>query len=233
MNKKNGRFAEETGKMPSIFDNRPKWFRIQALVLTVVTVGCLIAGPVIAGAVDTLMQKHAMNRLKPTKITVSVEEDRFDSSPNENGVVTKHVQVVNGTGPNAVAAYVRVTLVPHWVNSAGQDVLGSVSSSDLRGLSISGNSFTVGGLTYVLAEDWAEHWFYNGADGCFYYREALAPGAKTTYLLKEVQIDKAFADAVYPGKNVAIDVLTDSVQTEGGAVAKLWGASIAALLPDL
>ena len=50
------------------------------------------------------------------------------------------------------------------------------------------NSYTMGAVTFHLAADWNEHWFYNDKDGYFYCKSVIAIGKKTPPLLDYVTI---------------------------------------------
>lgn len=82
-------------------------------------------------------------------------------------------------------------------------------------------------LTLTLAEGWSDYWFYNETDGYFYYKSALAPGESTEVLITKVTIDNDLLENIDDASDTIqfeLDVLSDSVQTLGGAVSD-YGAS--------
>ena len=84
-------------------------------------------------------------------------------------------------------------------------------------------SFTNGDVTFTLADGWHEYWFYNSTDGYFYYKTAVEAGDSTEQLLASVTISSdTYAILEEYGITLQIDVLTDAIQTEGGAVDARW-----------
>ena len=82
-------------------------------------------------------------------------------------------------------------------------------------------------LTLTLANDWSDYWFYNEADGYFYYKNALEPGESTVVLVTKVTIDNEFLENISNADDTIqfeLDVISDSVQALGGAIAD-YGAS--------
>lgn len=141
---------------------------------------------------------------------------------------TKQVAVKN-TG--TIYAYVRVMLVPSYKFSDSSGVnTATAEGIQFAGMpqSISGNSFVMGDLTLNLfpgtgsvhTNIWSDNWFYvydsGNSVGYFYYKNALAPQATTTLLLNSVTSDTDY-------NNLQIDVIADSIQSDGGAVTDVWG----------
>jgi hypothetical protein len=100
-------------------------------------------------------------------------------------------------------------------------------------LTISGNTFTMGKVTFTLADGWRDKWFYNSVDGYFYYKIALTPGdnketenSVTSTLLSYVTIPRDTEEQLSDDLFLRVDIVADAIQTEGNAVANRWGSSV-------
>jgi hypothetical protein len=169
-----------------------------------------------------------------------------DLTWEENGdsyTAVKEVQILNADkkNENNADAYIRVCLVPRWTGAIisetednENDVLVSselnisfdtlLEEADGTGFptKITGTSYIQGDVTFYLAPDWSDGWLYNPADGFFYCRKKVAPGETTPVLLKSVSVAKETLDKKYQGLKLQIDILSDSIQTEGGAIEARW-----------
>ncbi len=95
------------------------------------------------------------------------------------------------------------------------------SFDDINEVTVSGTSFTNGDVTFNLVSDWSDNWLY--CNGYFYYKKAVDPGETTAQLLESVSISGTTYNTLDKyGLELEIDVLTDGIQTEGGAVDARW-----------
>jgi hypothetical protein len=100
------------------------------------------------------------------------------------------------------------------------------SSSDTTETNKSTNTYTMGAVTFTLANDWFENWIFNPKDGYFYYKTKVAPGEETAMLLEKVSIDASTKGAMdSAGVSLQVDVIADSIQTntDANAIYKRWG----------
>lgn len=169
----------------------------------------------------------------------------------ENGTCTtqKTVQIknVDAEEENNPDAYIRVAIVPRWVTTPAdsQSTIASTFEADvsayqstvtdgnttslvdykpfgkLADISITNNTYTMGDVTFILADDWNTNWIFNPKDGYFYYKKKVAPNETTSVLLSSVSVPSS---VIKFDTNVTlqIDILTDAVQTEGNAFYTLY-----------
>jgi hypothetical protein len=147
--------------------------------------------------------------------------------------IGKEIKVTNSNTGHPIPAYVRVQLVPGLTDGEGNSVGGNFQMTNVgsnkmifRPFMSSGTSrpFPDKDLTITLnfADDWNTNWFQKTENGfCyFYYGKILQPpvnsGDTTTLLLKSVTVSGA--DAKDYVNSFRLDVLTDAVQAEGGAI---------------
>ncbi len=199
--------------------NKKRLIITASLVLTVALVA---AGTSIAYLTGT---QSAVNHFSVGNQTVDINENS-STTPNSNNsivvtnnVAPKLVQVENKAGTNAIDAYVRVQLLPT-LRDGNSNLGGNFSMTDPASNQIVFRPFTDKDLTITLVLDsgWNSKWKYRASDNCFYYTDIVAPGAKTTTLLQQVQFSGSDA-AVWQTK-FNLDVLTDSIQADGKIGAK-------------
>ena len=165
------------------------------------------------------------NNFTPGTVSIDTKENSSDTPESSNVVsestdsgAKKEVQIKN-TGN--IDAYVRVKLVPSWKYTDTE----SIAHADAESFSLTMNEpqdnlIDCGGVTLVLAEDWSSNWIYK--DGTFYYKAPVKPGAMTTLLLKEVQMEEEskFDD-------LQVDVISEAIQKTDGAeqtaLIQAWG----------
>lgn len=193
---------------------------------------------------------YVVNNFFPSDISTAVEEN---GNENENSVdeeslswepdsyddsiytAQKRVSVanVNVSHENNADAYIRVCMIPRWVykNEDGTEV-DVISSSKYTGVGnltsvviAEDNTLDMGEITFRLAEDWREHWIFNSNDGYFYYKKIVKPGESTTLLLDSLSISKDILDNADDGVYLKVDIISDSIQTVGGALESRWGSS--------
>lgn len=154
-------------------------------------------------------------------------DNLFDFPPAEVDIIeefigweVKQVQVKNTS--DKVPGVVRVLLLPRVLDAEGnyaQTSLGSLGEPN-------GNRVVMGDLTFELADDWADNWFYQ--DGFFYCRRVLEPGETSPVLLEKVSLtnDTPELREKYEGLTIDVDVLADILQAEGGAPALEWEVTV-------
>lgn len=121
---------------------------------------------------------------------------------NFDGDVKKNVSVHN---EGDVPVYIRVALVPTWKD--GNNATGLVAEGTY--------SLTLG----------SNKWF-KSADGFYYYKEAVAAGAKTEILITECKPNANLGEA-YQGKKFELDVIATMIQAAPPeAVEEAWKVSV-------
>lgn len=174
----------------------------------------------------------AVASTKTLTLTWNTETDEDQENVITGYSATKQVTVINidAEDKNNADAYIRVCLLPRWtaaVNGTAVDVTNTaVGLSDFGSLTdivIEDNTYTMGDVTFSLAADWETYWLFNPKDGYFYYRRSVSPGEETAQLLAEVHIsDDTWNIISAYGVTLAVDVLSDAIQTVGGAPENRW-----------
>jgi hypothetical protein len=195
-----------------------------------------------SGSSKTIQSKQ--NDFYPAVIENAVKEN--DSSAADTNSMTwskgtdsysvdKKVNIVNvDTTDTNANAYVRVCIVPRWIctmtDSANTQV-DVTNTSDimqvgsLTAIRVTGNTYTMGDVTFTLADDWANNWFFNPIDGYFYCNHIVKVGGETETLLESVSIGAETLEKINKENsniNLEVDVISDSIQTVGGAVEARW-----------
>lgn len=175
-------------------------------------------------------------------LTASTDDINIDDATYTAEKVVSVANTASKTDSSSADVFVRVCILPRWVTEVVSENADSPVSVDVTNndsitqvgefpKSFTGSAYEMGDITFTLAEDWKTYWIYGG-DGYFYYREALAPGETTATLLESVTVSKETYDAIAEkGIGLVVDVLSDSIQTEGqdsslgetSAVATRWG----------
>lgn len=136
--------------------------------------------------------EETVNTFSPAQMEIQVKEE-FD------GKIKKNVRVEN---KSETAVYIRVALVPTWVNAAGEPVAESASLADLT-------------ITNLPASDWEKHGNY------YYYTQPVSAGAITPELFTSAAVKAGAAPA---GCTMDLQVLAQAVQaTPKDAVKAAWG----------
>lgn len=157
-----------------------------ALALTLIFSAVGTLAWLAAGTEDTV------NTFSPAQMKITVDE-------TFNGVTKEHVKVVNNS---ETAVYIRVSLVPTWVNAAGEPMAESASLADLTITGLPGNG-----------------WFEQG--GFYYYKSPVPAGGITPDLLGSAVVKDNAAPA---GCTMDLQVLAQAVQaTPKDAVKAAWG----------
>lgn len=203
--------------------------------------------------------KSATNNFYPAEIEVAVREKGGNSENAEKNnnptlenefvwsvsedkktyTAKKEVSVQNvNTISNPTSAFIRICLVPRYtanVTIADNSTV-AVDVTNNNGITqpgsypekIDGNTFSMGDVTFTLDEKWSDNFIYK--NGYFYCKNVVIAGTSTPLLLTSVSISKDKYDALAEkGISFNLDVLTDSIQTEGNdagevsAVATRWG----------
>lgn len=143
--------------------------------------------------------EETVNTFSPAAMEITVQED-FD------GKIKKNVRVEN---KSETAVYIRVALVPTWVNAAGEPMAQSASLGNLI-------------FTNLPASGWIEQ------DGYYYYTQPVSAGSITPELFTRAEVK---ANAAPAGCTMDLQVLAQAVQaTPKDAVTAAWGEAVAAKL---
>lgn len=203
--------------------------------------------------IDIAVQENDDKNESPTS-----EKDLTWTKNGEIATAQKAVQIknLNQNGKNNADAYIRVCLIPRWCQTLPMEANGNALAigspqpdavqtevdvtnlmdvadfGDLKDVKIKKNTYQLGDVTFTLADDWETNWFFNPKDGYFYCRNPVAPGETTALLLKEVSISTNVLSKIEEGVHLRIDVLSDSIQTEGGAIDARWANAGVAIYKD-
>lgn len=161
--------------------------RITAILLTMV----ILIAVGIAGTIAYLQTSSAdvINEFTPGFVPPEIEEIK----PEDNENVKKNVSVKNGGN---VSAYVRAAIVATWQNDQG-NVAPEVP--------VLGEDYSM-----TLASD--TNWSGKQGDGYYYYKLPVAAGSSTGIL-----IDAAEPLTEYEGYHLVIEILAQTIQSEGVA----------------
>lgn len=136
--------------------------------------------------------EETVNTFSPAQMEIQVKEEF-------NGEIKKNVRVEN---KSETAVYIRVALVPTWVNAAGEPMAQSASLDDLT-------------FTNLPASGWVKH----GND--YYYTLPVPAGSETPVLFSSAVVKDNAAPA---GCTMDLQVLAQAVQaTPKDAVKAAWG----------
>jgi hypothetical protein len=232
----------------------------KAAAFSVATFVLLLSAVTCYAAADSKSVKIADNNFNPAQIEIAVQENTDSGKDkNTNDVLEKSLNWTEDEDKKGYTAkkevtvanvsdilsgaqgFIRVCIIPRWTvtltDADGSSVETDVGFDDcldgmgaLNQLEIADNEYTMGDVTLVLDENWEKNWIY-GKDGYFYYRKAVTAGRSTEKLLSEVKMSKTDYDkTVKSGATLKIDVIADSIQTEGfddgetKAISERWGS---------
>ncbi len=203
-------------------------------------------------AVTDNLHKEKENDFVPAVISLAVVENNDENSDPEKKPTTlywsktdgdeykaeKKVEIanLNNEKENNTSAYIRVCINPRWtaevtVNAGTAEESKVMVDADmplddfgaLTGINIESNSYTMGDVTFHLANDWSDNWFYNSKDGYFYCKSVISIGKKTPPLLDYVTISSDTKQKLKSlGAKLTVDVLADGIQSEGKAANTMW-----------
>lgn len=235
-------------------ENRYSKSRLKKLFCIIAVPIVLISGFTIFAIYNHKSIKSAENNFIPSEITNAVQENGDDNeNPVSQKTLTwtldggnyytatKEVKILNVdvAGENHTDAYIRVCMIPRWVrtvretdtsheteidvtNAAGYTGFGNIT--DIK-IDENTNTYTMGDIEFKLADDWSANWIYNEKDGYFYYKKIVPPGGTTEILLENVSISKEKYERIDEDIFLRVDIISDSIQTEGGALDARWAAS--------
>lgn len=130
------------------------------------------------------------NKFTPADVQIAIEEDF-------NGAVKSSITVQNVQAEKNVPCYIRVKLVSN-MQDADKNVIGSAAI----------NSFKLG-----------DNWF-DGGDGCYYYKDVVAVGKSTANLLAD-------GAKITLTNGQVVEVLAEGIQaTPDTAVTSAWPVTV-------
>ena len=203
-------------------------------------------------AVTNNLQTEKKNDFVPAVISLAVVENNDENSDPEKKPTTlywsktdgdeykaeKKVEIanLNNEKENNTSAYIRVCINPRWTaevtvaKRTGNERKVSIDTDlpltnfgALTGIKIESNSYKMGDVTFNLADNWSENWFYNSKDGYFYCKKVIAFGDKTPELLASVMISSKTKEKLDSlGAKLTVDILADGIQSEGKAADTMW-----------
>ena len=198
-------------------------------------------------AVTALMLRSAerINAFRPAEQEIVISENgskavatqekviEWSANTNASGnhVAAKEIQLGENCNPNG--GYLRVRLVPTWVDASGCVVSGVEDVTDIRHIELSGDALLFKDsndeaiITVNLDADWAAEWkTVADANDDVEYFESLLPvksGDAQKKLVSSVEIsDDILQKAQAKNVFLRIDVLADTIQTSGNAKTDRW-----------
>lgn len=149
--------------------------------------------------------------------------ENSSATPNSTNSVSHTTKQVSVKNTGTIPAYLRVMLVPSYKFTSGTAAASGVSFTTMpQSIASTASSFSMGDLTLNLAANWGGKWFYvydtTDQTGYFYYKDAVPAGDTTTLLLNSVALPVGMSYG-----SLQIDVIADSIQSDGGAVGSVWG----------
>lgn len=198
--------------------------KVWAIFLSLAVI-LIIAGTTLA--LLTAQTGAKSNQFTPGVLTTTIIENGEDPGSTkeftpEGKNTRKEVRVRNDENVHGVEGYIRVMLVPTFRTNEGT-LPGNIV------LHPSGNILTItapnngGTIKLKLVNGWKDNWIYD--NGYFYHRSIVSPGKLTAVLLESVEVtDSALWNSFH------LEVLSDAIQAEGGALEDAWGEAIGRLL---
>lgn len=159
-------------------------------------------GPKVYAEIKSLLVKdEAVNNFAAgVKISVS-EPDFTDKDTWDGGYTPKTVTIPNeGSTP----AFIRVAIVPRWVDDNNNPWPGDVSSNVVN-------------IEYANSDSWLKD-----NDGYYYYKSIVAGGASTNEIIKSVTLNKENINKQYEGKTLIVDVKAEAVEASQDAYNAVW-----------
>ena len=224
--------------------------KTKVTVLCAVAAFIIGAAVLTTSAVTDNLHKEKENDFVPAVISLAVVENNEENSDselkktlewksdNENYKADKKVEIanLNNKDENNTSAYIRVCINPRWTaevtvaKRTGNERKVSIDTDlpltnfgALTGIKIESNSYKMGDVTFNLADNWSENWFYNSKDGYFYCKKVIAFGDKTPELLASVMISSKTKEKLDSlGAKLTVDILADGIQSEGKAADTMW-----------
>lgn len=185
---------------------------------TVLVIAAALALVTAIGGTMAWLTTHSeglTNTFTPATISGNILEGEngftFDGNTKES------VRIKNTSD---VPVYVRVALVPTWVNAAQEPVAEPCSLNDLL---IKPTASAAGVSGEIFTPDSSSGWV-KGADGYYYYTTPVAAGTTTNPLFAEATVK---ANKTPAGCTMNLQVLLQMIQAEpASAVMDAWGVSV-------
>lgn len=213
--------------------NKKKWLRPAVIIPVVLSVGIITAvafslyrsttryNDFTEGSINAQIGENGTTPVETQTPTLTPEYTEEDGEKFQ--IAAKRVIVKNDSKN---AAYVRVKLIPGWVDEEG-NIVGTLGTLSDFG-SISFDSATpatsiifTNGVKCTLANDWSRNWTYNAEDDTFLYKKIVSAGYSTEPLIADVVLtDEIYQTAKENDVNFRLDVLADLLQDEGELAAK-------------
>lgn len=157
---------------------------------------------------------------------------------NDSYKAAKEVRILNAdkANENNTDAYIRVCIIPRWVNTVVDESTSEKTETDVTNteaytsfgsltdikIDDNNNTYCMGDVTFTLADGWDDNWIFNENDGYFYYKSIVPPGETTEVLLESVSIKEEVYINIDSSVSLRVDVISDSIQSGGGAVETRW-----------
>ena len=156
-----------------------------------------------------LVNDEAVNNFA-AGVKISVDEGNFTDKDNWNGNQTeKSVKIPNqGSTP----AFIRVAIVPRWVDESNNPWPGDVSS----------NVVNIEYANIIYNENTKYAGWLNGGDGYYYYKDIVPGGKSTKEIIKSVSLNTENINKQYIGKTLIVDVKAEAVEASKEAYSAVW-----------
>lgn len=178
-------------------------FKNKRKVVLIVLSAVVILGVAAGITVAAYKQQSASvtNSILPADVTSEVEE-------TPAGNAKTNVKLRN-TG--TVDTYLRAKIVINWVKD-GQ---------------VYGKATPVQGVDYTVSYNLTSTGWGKGADGFYYYRTAVAPGAATAVLINSIKPVTGKAPA---GCTLKVDIIGSAIQSKPtSAVVSMWNTGVSSV----
>lgn len=151
-----------------------------------------------------LVKDEAVNEFA-AGVKIDVDEGDFTDKDNWEGKETDKVVKIPNKGETPV--FVRVAIVPRWVDENGNPWPGDVSRDVVN-------------IEYVNSSSWLKD-----NDGYYYYKSIVGAGESTNEIIKSVELKtEKITDQYeqYKGKALIVDVKSEAVEASSEAYKAVW-----------
>ena len=148
-----------------------------------------------------LVKDEAVNNFA-AGVKISVDEGDFTDKDNWEGNKTDKIVKIPNQG--STPAFIRVAIVPRWVDENNNPWPGDVSSNIVD-------------IEYANSGSWL-----NGGDGYYYYNDIVPGGESTNEIIKSVLLNTNNINEQYKGKTLIVDVKAEAVEASQEAYNAVW-----------
>ncbi|AYE33766.1 hypothetical protein [Clostridium septicum] len=190
--------------------NKKSRYIILGLCLSFIT---LINTPRVYASVEEIKnwftaRDEVSNNFINGDIDISIEED-FKEPENWDGLNHDKKVAIQNNGKSD--AFIRVSIVPRWVDENGKPWIGDSNYVDLTFVNVTEDLNTANAA------------WIKGEDGYYYYNQIVKTTNKTVDLLESVALNiPTDKKDVYKNRKLIVDVKSETVQATSNAYLKVW-----------